>query len=283
MAEDTIKVRWEMDAGRPEPDSDPTNPLSRSLARLINTGKPFSRLALSFLHEGDSLLRWFGAFAEGKRTLFFPGFSVAYDGIESHRGQLPPARRSFELDHLSLEKDRSTWHLTARGSLDHLGSPRTLPLGNDRVLWFGLSFDSLDTFRPASNSTVIEFAAPPNDAARRRDVIMASRDNAEFPVLSLPDGPLLPMPDSYFHVSVIAGPPDFETYLGPEHGFPVGSPYLASPFPQVLKDLPTRIHRVALSDNTALQITLMRLPGRLTVPVTFTGPQEPSAIQGGNV
>lgn len=272
-----------MDAGRVGLDSDPTNPLSRSLARLINTGKPFSRLSLSFLNEGSGQLRWFGVFAEAKRTLFFPGFSVAFDGIESHRGQAPHARRSFEFDHLSLEKDRTTWHVTTRGSSDHLGSPRTLALGNGRVLWFGLSFPSLDAFRPVHDRTEIEFSAPANDASRRREVIMASREQAEFPILSLPDGPLTTQSDSYFHASVIAGPAGFETYLGPEHAFPIGSPYLASPFPSALNDLPTRIHRLQLSSNTDLQITLARLPGKLTVPVTFTGSEAPTEASRGNV
>lgn len=281
--EDTIKIEWSMDAGRAGLDSDPANPLSRSLARLAKTGKPFSRLALSFLNEGQGLLRWFGVFAEGKRTLFFPGFSEAFDGIESHRGQKPHALRPFEFDHLSLEKCRTTWHVTARGSSDHLGSPRTLALGNGRVLWFGLSFVSVDAFRPVQGKTTIEFSAPTNDTTRRREIVTASREQAEFPILSLPDGPLTTQPDSYFHASVIAGPSGFETYLGREHAFPIGSPYLASPFPSVLKDLPTRIHRLQLSQRTDLQITLARLPGKLTVPVAFTGSEAPTEAPRGNV
>ena len=265
-----------MDAGRNGLDSDPTNPLSRSLARLINTGKPFSRLSLSFLNEGQGHLRWFGVFVESKRTLFFPGFSKSFDGIESHRGLEPHARRSFEFDHLSLEKDRTTWHVSARGSSDHLGSPRTHALGNGRVLWFGLSFASVDAFRLVQDKTVVEFSAPPSDAARRGKIITAARERAKFPILSLPDGPLATLPGTYFHASVIAGPAGFETYLGPEHAFPIGSPYLASPFPSVLSDFPIKIHRLQLSPNMDLQIALTRLSGKLTVPVVFTGSEAPT-------
>src|SRR5690606_34766544 len=131
--------------------------------------------------------------------------------------------------------------------------------------------------------TEIEFSAPSNDAARRREVIMASRKDAEFPILSLPDGPLSTQPDSYFHVSVIAGPAGFENYFGVEHAFPIGSPYLASPFPRVLNNLPTRIHRVHLSSTTDLQVTVARLPGKLTVPVAFTGSEAPPEAPRGNV
>jgi len=274
--EDKIKIEWRMDASRSGLDSDPANPLSRSLARLISTGKPFSRLSLSFLNEGGGQLRWFGVFAEGKRTMFFPGFSMAFDGIESYRGQKPHALRSFEFDHLSLEQDRTTWHVTTRGSSDHLGSPRTLSLGNGRVLWFGLSFASLDAFLPVQDRTTVEFQCSTSDAARRREIITDARKDAEFPILSLPSGHLVALPDTYFHVSVIAGPAGFKTYLGGEHAFPIGSPYLESPFPSSLIGLPTRIHRLQLSPNTDLQITLTRLTGKLTVPVTFTGTQEPA-------
>lgn len=276
--EDTIAFKWRMDAGRPALDSDPTNPLSRSLTRLATTGKPFSRLSLSFLNEGNGLLRWFGVFVEGQRTMFFPGFSEAFDGIDSHRGQQPHANRPFDFDHLSLEKDRQSWHLTARGSADHLGSPQTLVLGDGRVLWFGLSFTSLEAFRPLQDETLVEFSAPSVDAVRRRSVVTDARKGAEFPILSLADGKLSAQEGTYFHISVIAGPAGFETYLGPEHGFPVGSPYLASPFPSVLNDLPTRIHRLQLSSNTDLQITLTRLSGKLIVPVAFTGSNSPTAV-----
>ncbi len=275
--EDTLAFKWRMDAGRPALDADQTNPLSRSLTRLATTGKPFSRLSLSFLNEGNGLLRWFGVFVEGQRTMFFPGFSEAFDGIDSHRGQQPHANRPFDFDHLSLEKDRQSWHLTARGSVDHLGSPQTLALGDDRVLWFGLSFSSLEVFRPLKDETLVEFSVPTGDTSRRRSVVTDARKDAAFPILSLPEGELSAQEGSYFHISVIAGPAGFETYRGPEHAFPIGSPYLASPFPAALNNLPIRIHRLPLSLNTDLQITLTRLAGKLIVPVAFTGSNSPTA------
>lgn len=275
--EDTLSFKWRLNAGRPGLDSDQSNPLSRSLAQLANTGKPFSRLVLSFLDEGNGRARWFGAFVEGKRTMFFPGFAEAFDGIDTHRGQKPYVRRPFNFDHLSLDPDRETWHLTSPGSVDHLGSPRTLSLGDGRVLWFGLSFPSPDAFRPLQDETLAEFAVPSGDAERRRAVVTDARKDAEFPMLSLPAGELLEGQNSYIHASVIAGPAGFETYLGPEHGFPIGSPYLESPFPDVLDDLPMCIHRLHLSANTDIQITLTRLSGKLIVPVAFTGPELPAA------
>lgn len=267
-----------MPAARPGVDSNPQSPLHRSLDQLITTGKPFSRLALTFLSDRGGQLRWFGAFAEGKRTMFFPGFTTAFDSIDVRRGPEPQLKRSFELDHLSLEQDRKNWHLTTQGSTDHIGSPSTLALGSGRFLWFGLSFGSLEAFLPVYDRTALEFESPSSDAERRRAVIMAARENAEFPILSLPDGPLDARQGSYFHTSVIAGPAGFETYLGAEHAYPIGSPFLSSSMPSRLDDLPCKIFRLKLSVQTELQITVMRLPGKLLVPVTFTGPQQPQTL-----
>ena len=277
---DTIAIDWLMDAQRPGIDKNPVNPLHRSLAQLISTGKPFSRLSLAFLQDENDQLRWFGSFAQGKRAFFFPGFSTAFDGIDAHPGQNPKVRKPFDFDHLSLEHDRRHWHLTTKGSTDHLGSPRTLELGDGRYLWFGLSFGSVNSFLPVYDQTRLEFSCPSSDADRRRKAIMDAREDAEFPILSLPDGALKSESGTYFHTSVIAGPPGFDTYLGGEHAFPIGSPYLATPFPDRLINLPSKIFRLSLSADTDLQITLMRLRGRLLVPVTFTGPQDPQTTKG---
>ena len=277
---DTIAIDWIMNASRAGTDSNPANPLHRSLAQLINTGKPFSRLSLAFLQDENDQFRWFGSFAKGKRTFFFPGFSTAFDGIEAHPGQNPQVRKSFDLDHLSLEHDRRNWHLTTTGSKDHIGSPRTLDLGHGRYLWFGLSFGSVDSFLPVYDQTSLKFSCPRSDSERRRKAIIDARKQAEFPILSLPDGALKPESGTFFHTSVIAGPPGFDTYLGGEHAFPAGSPYLATPFPERLDNLPTKIFSLSLSTDTDLQITLMRLPGHLRVPVTFTGSQAPQTVSG---
>ena len=225
---DTIRINWRMKWGVPGTDHDEANPLNRAIRRLFVTGKPFSRLALSFLKDGDGPIHWLGAFVQGKRTLFFPGFTARFDQIEHSRGQQTvPSRKSFHFDHVSLESDKRTWHATASASSDHVGLPRTLDLGHDRVLWFGLSFNSLAVFRPAHATTTLEFSCPSRDVERRRNILVAARQGAEFPIISLNRATAgSPMPEAFFHVAVVAGPPGFPDYMGPELAFPIGSPYL---------------------------------------------------------
>lgn len=270
-----LELKWVMDVGRPGTDSDPNNPLRRVVSRLMRTGKPFSRLCLAFLTDESGTKHWFGAFAEQKRLMFFPGFSAAYDSLEMARDADTRASLKFAFDHFTLEQDKRLWHITATQSAAHLAERRTLELGQGRVLWFGLSFGSFDSFGLVYDETVVEFDVPATDADRRMQVLRASRENAEFPDLSMPE---LKLQDSdyFFHVSVIAGPSGFELYEGGEHAFPIHSPYLEKPMPNPLENMPTRVYRVELSAQSDIQITVMRVPGRLAVPLTITANDKPS-------
>jgi hypothetical protein len=195
-----------------------------------------------------------------------------FDELECFQGEKLHARRTFSFDHVSLEEDRRTWHLTAPSSSDHVAGPRTLDLGEGRVLWFGLSFQTFEAFRPVLNETTLEFVSPRSDSQRRREAFTAAREGALFPIIALNGEHPNPFHESFVHVSVVAGPPGFQDYMGPELAFPVGSPYLRAPLPVTLSNLPCRTHRVALSTTTDIQITVTQLPGALVTPVTFTGP-----------
>ncbi len=280
MEHDTVSIRWTMDAGHPGEDRSPQNPFYRSVSNLIRTGKPFSRLAFSFLRESHSI-HWFGAFVEGERTMFFPGFSASFDRLQAYYGTSERANRGFQFDHITLEADRRSWHMTAEQRSDYVGNPRTLDLGKGRVLWFGLSFPSISSFQPAMNSTIVEFTAPKGDGERRRKAVMDAREGAEFPLLSWNEDRPPPAEEFYNHVSFIAGPAGFEPYLGPEQAFPVGSPYLRDPFPSALEGIACRTVRLQLSSRTDIQLTLSRIPGALVSPVAFTSSTLPSATEHG--
>jgi hypothetical protein len=269
-----------MEIGAPGVDDNPENPLHRATARLFEDGKPFSRLALSFIRDELDALRWFGAFVEGSsgRIVFFPGFANQFDGLQAFRGESSPITKAFAFDHLTLEADKSKWHVTAASSSQHLGSPRTLDLGEGRFLWFGLSFASFSAFQLAKENTTVTFSSPSTDVERRRSILHEARENAKFPIFSLNRDTPNPFSPSFWHIGVIVGPKDFPTYLGGELGFPVGSPYLTEPLPAALSGVPTRTHRIELSANTDLQVTLCPLPGSLRVPLTFTGPQQPTTV-----
>lgn len=80
--------------------------------------------------------------------------------------------------------------------------------------------------------------------------------------------------EGFLYFSIFVGPTGFENYLGPEFGFPFGSPFLAAPLQNEISNLPLRSHRLALTEELDIQVTCTRLPGELNTPVTSTGPTE---------
>ena len=269
---DDLSVSWNMEANRPGIDSDPGNPFHRSVARLIQTGKPFERLIHTFLRDRREKLRWFGTFVQGKRLVYFPGFVGPIGGVERHRGSILYDHSEMPFDHVTLEPGRVDWHITSIGSQDHLGGHKTIDLGEGRVLWFGVSFESPRAFVPAFNVTSLSFPSPVRDTERRRMVLLKAREGARFPLLDFPSTPYEIKRPAFCHSSIIVGPRGFPTYFGATHGFPIGSPYLAESLPEAIIELPVRIHRMELSPETDLQISLCYLPGSLRVRTTLTSP-----------
>lgn len=270
---DAVCVRWTLGLGEEGVDKDIDNPLRRALARLFTTGKPFSRLVQVFVEFDEGPLRWLGVFVQGKRTMFFPGFSHQFDSIEAFRGDLLDIRRGFFLDHFSLEANRTAWHVTSRNSTDHLRQAPTRNLGNGRVLWFGLSSVDRHCFKPVLRTTHIEFDSPLGDGNRRREVFQKARDGAVFPIVSFPESHADHFgTPKFFHFSAIAGPPGFDVYLGPNHAPPLGGPYVRGDVATLAGDKHCRVHRVSISPTVDLQLTMFQLAGELVAPITLTAP-----------
>ena len=265
-------------------DAEPSNPLSRATARLFADGMPFSRLSMCFFNGEKSVLRWLGVLVHsaGDRILFFPGYTTAPTDLGAYVGRADVSRAGFIFDHASLEADLKTWHVTTAGSRDHLGSPRTVDLGDSRVLWFGLSVADANALRPVRDQTLVEARIPASDSARRANVFKAARENAQFPLLSLNSDHPAPAGDSFLHFAFVVGAKGFADYVGPEQGFPFGSPFLPEPPPTSRGPLPIRIHRIELSPTMDLQVTCCHLPGKLAVPLAFTGPN-PTSPRAGSV
>lgn len=274
---DLIEFGYDFSIGIPGKDSDERNPFHRSVRRLFTSGKPFSRLAFSFLRDKDQPPRWLGVFVQGKRTMFFPGFAQSLDRAESAHGSGSPTQQEFAFDHVTLESHRKEWHVSEAGTDEHIGGPKTLDLGDGRVLWFGLSFASMAVFRPAMKRTSIEFSSPKNDSKRRIGVLRSAREGAEFPIIEFNEAQAIPIEQYFFHLAVVAGPPGFDIYRGPVMGLPNGNPHVIFPAPSNLLGLPIRTHRLMLSSETELQITASRVPGILGIPQIFTGSSAPAS------
>lgn len=277
---DRIQLIWKMDYGAPVCDVSTSNPLARAISQLFEEGKPFSNLCMCFFNDPSATLRWLGVFVQsaGNRVLYFPGFINEFDQIQGFQGKSLQWHQSFDFDHISLEKDRTKWHVTSKHYKDHLGSPRTLPLDKNRVLWLGISVADAHAMRIVKQETKIIVDSPPNDSQRRYEVFRKAREEAKFPIVSLNEEHPNLFSEWFLHFGLIVGPKDFEDYSGGELGFPHGSPFLLTPLPEKLTEFPVRSHRLKLSENTDIQIIVCCLPGRLNVPVSITGQSETNTV-----
>jgi hypothetical protein len=277
----TIKLTFKLEGGFKGSDDDPYNPLARAVNNLFKSGQPFNRLTQCFCVDpldtstGERyLLRWFGVFvlSAGDRVVFFPGFSLPQTTVRGYQGNSFSWNQSFDFDHFSLEKDFRKWHITNFDSSKHLGSPLTLPLGNGRFLWFGLSISDFKVLRIAKEQTEIIAPVPPSDTNRRSDVFLNSRSDAVFQILDFHPEAISSIGSGFLHFGIIVGPKGFEMYNGTEIGIPDDSPFLMKPFPHQLMRLPVRIHRFNLSEDIDIQVVTTTLSGKLNMPVAITSP-----------
>ena len=275
----TLDITGHCPDGLPGTDSSPGNPLWRALDSLLTTGRPFTRFHACYLKPRPLAQDpvWFGTFvySAGDRLIFFPGFAQIQQHVRRANGQSPMQQQAFEADHMSLEADRQSWHITTRRSTDHVGSNRksgfpTADLGDGRVLWFGLSIPHPRVLRPLRESTKAIGQVNARDACRRADVFMDAREGVEFNDLLFNTGiEHVPQP-SYAHFTVIVGPCHFQEYTGERLALPIGSPF--AKLPEQFVNVPMRRHRVHLTPYADIEITTALLPGEITVPFAFTSP-----------
>jgi hypothetical protein len=279
---DELHVCFETNLGRDGEDIDTSNPIARAMDRLLRDGKPIQKLGLCFARllnpaDGQFVSRWLGVFvySAGERLIFFPGYTTPPSGVRTYRGQNQTAAADVTIDHLSLEKNGADWHMTSPRSEDHFGGPTSLPLCDGSSLWFGMSLAGDAVLRPVMNRTVVRVDVPASDAERRIQVLHRAREAVEFPLVQL--NPLAYQLDQpyFLHFSVIIGPVGFPHYTGAELGYPVNSPFLATPLPPALSPLPVAAYRLSLAPYCDVQLIATTLPGRLSVPIAFTAPPEP--------
>lgn len=277
---DTLEVTFEQELGVPGTDDDPATPFARAVRRLLHDGRPLARLGKTFfstrppdsdLHEGD--LRWLGVFivSDGDRLIFFPGTAEPLTASRSYRGDRIDWEGDFPLDHLSLDPGRGSWHVTTAGSMEHLAAARTLDLGGGRVLWCSLQFHSASVLPPVRRVTTVRAPVPPSDARRRKDVLVASRDDVSFPIVSAPRHPDVALAGGVLHVAIVVGPPGFEPYQGPHLGWPLDSPFMVKSVPPDMRGQPIRTHRLSLRPEADIEITACWIRGELGRPAVLAG------------
>jgi hypothetical protein len=95
------------------------------------------------------------------------------------------------------------------------GDTRTLPLGEQRYLWFGLSVANVNVFRRVCEKTRISVATPSTDSKRRIDAFMSSRKDIKDVWVGLCPGAMDAFDLFFLHIAVIAGRTGFPNYFGP--------------------------------------------------------------------
>lgn len=275
MSEDSIKLTSTTPFASPGVDDDEFNPLNRAVEVLVDRGRPIAALHHSYFRALplEPSLRWLGCFvfSAGKRLVFFPGFDVAYSSTLVTKGGNGVQEKEFQTDHLSLEPDRRTWHLTMRGSSGHVGPFPTMNLGEGRVFWFGLSIPEPAVMRIVRTSTVINARVPSSDSHRRMQSLMKAVEGVAFNELLLNTAAHKLFIPGFLHFSIVVGDCNFKSPADLRLGFPIGSPYFEKPL-DLSGDLPIRRHRIKLEPYVDFEITTAHLPGKLLVPATFTSP-----------
>lgn len=269
--EEKLELTWEVDFGNPGVDNADDNPLARATDRLFRLGKPFTRLGKCFFREPAGIVRWLGIFVHsaGDRTLFFPGDAAPNAHVRAVEHKADRWNRPFQIDHLSLEPDRQSWHLTSGQSKDHLGKLATEKLDSERTFWFGMSV-APENLRAVKNTTRVIVDTPASDTDRRADVFRQSREGAIFQMMTLnSDHPQIP-PDGFLHFSVIVGSPGFPTGSGQVLGLPHGGPFLSAPPSAPNERIPVRLYRLVLSESIELEITVSAHAGKLSTNVAYS-------------
>lgn len=267
-----FELTYQSDLGTDGTDADPSNPLWRALSGLFVENSLLPTVCPAFFSDRDDRpTRWLGVFvlSAGERLLFFPGLAPDIIRVRGVQGTEVKFDTPFKVDHVTLEKDRDSWHVTSPRSKKHQGGPVPTDLGEGRVLWFGFSLQSPAVLRELKRDTVAAFPTPLKSAGWKRDQLVAAREGKEFPLVVMPEPQ--PHADTFPLVSVIVGPRDFPSYRGDLLGWPYGSQFVVGE-PSGNVRFHVREQRIHLDDATDIQFRTVWAPGCLRIPVVLTSP-----------
>jgi hypothetical protein len=212
-------------------DSDPANPLMRALDDLmLFKGRPTSALAAAYILDETSpkpTCRWLGVFVhtDGDRVLFFPGLSVKHGASLFDLAPRPGKRAApipFAVDHISLDANRVSSHVTSFRSREHHAVPPVRSLRDDCVRWFGMNVRATTILRPVKTKTVLRADLPSTDSQRRVDSFRRATEHSSSVLLHLPPGERA-VP-GFLHVTAIVGPARFKPFDGSDAAIPTLAP-----------------------------------------------------------
>jgi hypothetical protein len=270
----TMEISYPLPDSEAGVDDDQENPLARALRPLMEMHKQLPGIRLAFLAEGNDAppSQWLGIFvpSPGDRILFFPGLDVDLFRVRGTDGGIARFDKQFDLDHISLDKDSGTWHITSPKSKVHQGGPKALDLGQGRVFWFGMAVSDLSVLRKTRQRTTAAFQV--NDKAIQHKVTQFQSAIAGSESVKVPLPPRPASGDWFPLISVIVGPKGFPLHNGPEWGAPYGSPFVTGE-PSPDQRFSVGRNQFPLDDATDVQLATTWIPGKMAIPMILTSPK----------
>ncbi len=264
-------------------DDDPINPLARATHRLMNEGQPLNHLAACTWRPlpASADLRWLGAFvwSAGQRLVFFPGFAAEQRVVSSASSADPvPVEMRFQTDHVTLDSNLKTWHITTQGSVrEHISTLKTTDLGGGRVFWCGIHVSSAEVLRVLRRATIVTAEVPGTDKHRRGEILEAALHQSVCKCVHAEERTNI-APPRFFYFGLIVGPAGFQPVLDSDMlrlGLPSDLPFVQPRAGRAGEHTGFSVHMVTLNAPVAIQIAVALLPGTMTVPISFTSPARP--------
>lgn len=176
--------------------------------------------------------------------------------------------KAFDLDHISLENDRGTWHITSPKSKAHQGGPNVLDLGQGRVFWFSMAVSDLSILRTAKRRTTAAFRV--NEKAIQHKVTQFQGAITGGVSVKVPL-PMRPSIGDWFPLlAVVVGPKGFPLHNGPEWGVSYGSSHITG---ESVPNQRLSVNQFPLDDTTDVQLATTWIPGKMAIPLILTSPK----------
>lgn len=248
--------------------------LARPYRQLLEEGKPVGRINYVFFKVNNWPSHILGSlcFTPGHRLLFYPGLTERQVNWSYSQGEFKNMRSTGSVDHMTLEKDFRSWHMTILEldgtKKEHLQASKVKVVDKNTIFWFGLSIQDTSVLETTPEELTLVFTSPPNDSNRRVKTLLEARENAIFHLTTLDNMTL--SRDEFLHFDFFVGPPNIDHKNLPCF-VPIREP-IVSGYSQALREgTPFRSHPVSLEGvSRKVWIVVSKHVGKVGDKAIFT-------------
>jgi hypothetical protein len=217
---DRLDIKLNLKIGLEQKNFAYNSTLFRPWRRVVETGKPIGNINFMFLDTGEpkpqsakkSVIKQWWKVLKGFHhskiyrhsvyilgsicyspeglLLYFPGFCGNYVTIYDKNQQPMKKYSSFFIDHFSLERGFSRWHITpSKVSSDdtRIRNLKVTRLNANYIHWFGLSIQEASELESLCQENHFSFIGPSSDMHRRTDELTSSREGSQFHIIEAND------------------------------------------------------------------------------------------------